>query len=319
MGPVSNPKTSFPTPLGSAARPRALAAGARVALVAPAGPLDAQRIDASVGRCRSLGLDPVVFPSASARHRFLAGPDDARLKDLQDAFDDRAVDAVWALRGGYGTLRVFDRLDLSRQRKDPIPFIGFSDNTTLHVLHVELGVVSFHGPHAGAHFPPETEAAFRRVLFASEPAGVLPTRAGDPAPRTLMGGRVEAPLIGGNLAILAAMCGTPHALRADGCILFLEDVGEAAYRVDRMLLQLERSGVFEGALGLALGRFTDAPDEDKYPVADALIEVAERLRVPTVLDLPFGHVEHNWTLPVGGRGLLDGDAATLTLTEAAVR
>ena len=126
------------TALG-AARPRALSPGARVALVAPAGPLEGARIDASVARCLSLGLDPVVFPSASSRHRFLAGRDGDRLADLQAAFDDPRIDAVWALRGGYGTLRIFDRLDLSRQRRDPIPFIGFSDNTTLHALHVERG------------------------------------------------------------------------------------------------------------------------------------------------------------------------------------
>jgi muramoyltetrapeptide carboxypeptidase len=311
------PSPSVRTPDG-AVRPRALGPGARVALVAPAGPLDAARIDASVARCRSLGLDPVVFPSASARHRFLAGRDADRLSDLQAAFDDPRVDAVWALRGGYGTLRIFDRLDLSRQLRDPIPYIGFSDNTTLHALHAALGVVSFHGPHPGADFPSETEAAFRRVLFSAEPAGALPTRPADPVPATLLGGSAEAPLVGGNLAIVAALCGTPQALSARGRILFLEDVGEAAYRVDRMLLQLQRSGVVDGVAGFAFGRFTEAPDEDMHPVAEALAEFAERIGVPAVRDLPFGHVEHNWTLPVGARARLDADAGTLSLTEPAV-
>jgi muramoyltetrapeptide carboxypeptidase len=263
-------------------------------------------------------VEPVVFPSASARHRFLAGSDTARLADLQEAFDDPRIDAVWALRGGYGTLRIFYRLDLSRQLRAPIPFIGFSDNTTLHALHAALGVISFHGPHPGADFPPETETAFRRVLFEAEPAGALPMRSADPIPRGLVPGRVEAPLVGGNLAIVAALCGTPQAMRTKGRILFLEDVGEAAYRVDRMLLQLERSGGLDGVAGLAFGRFTEAPDEDEHPVADALAELAERLSVPAVMDLPFGHVEHNWTLPVGARALLDAEGATLAITEAAV-
>ncbi len=298
--------------------PRALRTGARVALVAPAGPLGAGRIERSRARCEELGLEPVVFPAAAARHRFLAGTDAERLADLQAAFDDRSIDAVWALRGGYGTVRILDRLDLARQRDAPIPFIGFSDNTTLHARHVELGVVSFHGPHPGADFPPETAEAFRRVLFHPTAAGGLPVRASDPAPRTLVGGRAEGPLIGGNLAVLASLCGTAHVPWAEGRILFLEDVAEPAYRLDRMLLQLERSGMLCGVAGVAFGRFTEGPAEDPHPVADVLRETAERLRVPAVADLPFGHVEHNWTLPVGVCATLDGNAATLTITEPAV-
>jgi muramoyltetrapeptide carboxypeptidase len=290
-----------------------------VALIAPAGPVAPERIEASAERCRALSLEPVVFPGAGARHRYLAGADALRLADLQAAFDDPSMDAVWALRGGYGTLRILDALDLGRQRADPIPFIGFSDNTSLHVRHAAMGVISFHGPHPGADFPPETEEAFRRVLMTPEAPGALPLRSGDPPPQPLRAGRVEAPLVGGNLAILASMCGTPHALDARGCILFLEDVGEPAYRVDRMLVQLHGAGVTEGVVGLALGRFTETPDADVHPVAEVHAELAERLGVPAVADLPFGHLEHNWTLPVGGVALLDGDAATLSLTEPAVR
>jgi muramoyltetrapeptide carboxypeptidase len=300
-------------------RPRALRDGSRVALVAPAGPVASERLELSVDRCRSLGLEPVVFPSVGAREGYLAGTDAVRLADLQAALDDRSIDGVWALRGGYGTLRILDALDLGRQLADPVPFIGFSDNTSIHVRHAALGVVSFHGPHPGAEFPPETEEAFRRVLFSPEAPGRLIARPGDPPPRTLVRGRVEAPLVGGNLAILASMCGTRHVLDARGRILFLEDVGEPAYRVDRMLLQLRRSGLLEGVVGLALGRFTDAPDGDDPPVDAVLAELAEGLGVPAVADLPFGHSEHNCTLPVGGAALLDADAAALVLTEGGVR
>jgi muramoyltetrapeptide carboxypeptidase len=298
-------------------KPRALTTGSRVALVAPAGPIAPERIEASIGRCLSLGLDPVVYPSASARHRFLAGTDAERLGDLQSAFDDLSIDAVWALRGGYGTVRLIDRLDLERQRQDPIPFIGFSDNSTLHVRHAEIGTISFHAPHPGADFPPETEASFRRTLFSAEPAGRLPRREGESESRTLVGGRVEARLVGGNLCTVASLCGTQWGLAAKGCILFLEDIGEPAYKVDRMLVQLERAGVTDGVVGLAFGRFTAAPD-DAHPIVDVLADFAQRLSVPAVVDLPFGHVEHNCTLPVGAEALLDADAAQLEITEAAV-
>ena len=301
----------------SATRPRALASGARVALVAPAGPVDAARISASQARCRVLGLEPVVFPSASRRERYLAGTDAERLADLQAAFDDPEIDAIWALRGGYGTLRILDALSLERQRRDPIPFMGFSDNTSLHVRHAALGVVSFHAPHPAGELSPEAGEWFRRVLFRAEPAGTLPCPAEGPEPRCLASGVAEGPLVGGNLAILAAMCGARHAPKGRGAIFFLEDVGEPAYKVDRMLLQLERSGVLEGVAGLAFGRFTET--EESADVAAVLAEAAERLGLPAVVDLPFGHLPANLVLPVGVRARLDADARELTLTEPAVR
>ena len=301
----------------SVTRPRALAPGARVALVAPAGPVDAERIEASEQRCRALELEPVVFPSASRRARYLAGTDAERLTDLQAAFDDPDVGAVWALRGGYGTLRILERLSLERQRRDPIPFIGFSDNTSLHARHAELGVVSFHGPHPAGTLAPEAGEWFRRVLFRAQAAGGLPRTGDGPEPNCLAPGAAEGPLVGGNLAILAAMCGAPHAPGARGAILFLEDVGEPAYKVDRMLLQLERSGALDGVLGLAFGRFTDGDDAED--IACVLRELAEKLGVPAVADLPFGHVADNMVLPVGVRARLDAAAVELTLLEPAVR
>jgi muramoyltetrapeptide carboxypeptidase len=287
-------------------------------LVAPAGPLDPARIETSAERCRVMGFEPVPGPGVDARDRFFAGDDAHRLAGLQAAFDDPAIDAVWALRGGYGTLRLLDALSLARQWRDPIPFIGFSDNTSIHVRHEALGVVSFHGPHPGAEWPAETEAAFLRAVSVPAALGALPTRPSDPSPRTLVPGTAEAPLAGGNLAILAAMCGTRHALRAHGRILVLEDVGEPAYRVDRMLWQLRTSGVTDGIVGLACGRFTGASG-DVHSILDVLAEHARSLGVPAVVDLPFGHVEHNVTLPLGCEARLDADAATLAVTQAAVR
>ena len=314
---IDNPTMNRPT---SAMRPRALGQGTRVALVAPAGPVSTERITASEARCRALGLEPVVFPHARARAGYLAGSDTERLGDLQAAFDDPTIGAVWALRGGYGTLRIVDALSLDRQREDPIPFIGFSDNTVLHALHDVLGVVSFHGPHPTPEPPREAEAWLRSVLFRAEAPGPLPRCAGDAAPRTLVPGVVEAPLVGGNLTILASMCGAAHELRAKGAILVLEDVGEPAYRVDRLLTQISRSGMLEGAVGLALGRFTGVPDdEDVPPVAEVLAEVAARIDVPTVADLPVGHVAGNMVLPLGVPARLDAGAASLTLLEPAVR
>ena len=303
---------STPPPL----RPRALRPGARVALVAPAGPLRPGRIERAADRCRALELEPVVYPAAARRSGYLAGRDEERLADLQAAFDDPATDAVWALRGGYGTLRILDGLDLARQRRAPIPFIGFSDNTNLHARHARAGVVSFHGPHPGADLPAETRRSLHAALFSGDALGPLASRPGDPVPRPLAGGRAEGRLIGGNLAILASLCGSPDSVSARRRILFLEDVGEPAYRVDRMLHQLLRAGVMDGVAGLAFGRFTGVR-EGLGEIDAVLAEFAVRLGVPAVADLPFGHAEHNCTIPVLASARLDADAATLTVTESA--
>ncbi len=307
-------RDSAPSPL----RPRALRPGARVALVAPAGPLQPSVLDKAIDRCRTLGLEPVVYPAATRQRGYLAGSDEERLADLQAAFEDPATDGVWALRGGYGTLRILDGLDLARQRHDPIPFMGFSDNTNLHALHARAEVVSFHGPHPGADFPRETQASFRAALFSGRPPGPLLSRPADPAPHALVGGVAEGRLIGGNLAILASLCGSRDSISARRRILFMEDVGEPAYRVDRMLHQLLRAGAVDGAAGLAFGRFTGVR-EGLSDILAVVSEFAVRLGVPAVADLPFGHTEHNCTIPVLAKARLDADAATLTVTEPATR
>ena len=288
-----------------------------MALVAPAGPVDADRVRRSEERCRAFGLEPIVFPSAEARAGYLAGTDAERLADLQEAFNRPSIDAVWALRGGYGTLRILDRLDLDRQKRDPIPFIGFSDNTTILVRHAAINVVSFHGPHPAGPWSSESEFLFRNLLFSSEPVGKLPTGARDASPCTLVPGVAEGPLFGGNLAVLASLCGSRETPAAKGRVLFLEDVGEPAYKVDRMLVQLRRAGTFEGVVGLALGRFTQAPDGDEA-VGRVIEEFARGIGVPAVKDLPVGHVDDNWTLPIGTTARLDATAATLSVTQAAV-
>jgi muramoyltetrapeptide carboxypeptidase len=300
-------------------RPPRLRQGARVALVAPAGPVTDEKIELSLQRCLDLGLEPVLGRAVRNKLGYLAGTDDERAADLQAALDDPAIDAVWALRGGYGAMRLLPLLDWSRVREHPKPYIGFSDNTTLHLALFNAGVVSFHGPHPGGDFPDETRDAFQRVLFSDDVASPLPVRSQDPAPQTLRPGVVEGVLVGGNLSLLAAAAGTNVCLQARGGIVFIEDVAEASYRIDRALTQLDASGAFVGVAGFAFGRFTEVPEcTNDRAVADVLCEIADRLRVPAIMDLPIGHIEHNWTIPMGVRAELDADAATLRFLETAV-
>ena len=289
-------------------------------LVSPAGPSPNSKIEAAVARCEAFGLEPVLGDSAALRDGYLAGSDDERAADFQRAIDDRSIDAIWAIRGGYGTMRILPRLRLEMLRRNPKAFLGFSDNTAIHLVFYSRGLTSFHAPHAGGAFPRFTEDAFRRVLFHQEPAGELPLPENAPAPVTLFGGRAEGALIGGNLALLAACCGTTFAPETAGRILFLEDVGEAVYRIDRLLMQLKLTGAINGVAGIAIGHFTEIPKmRGDLPLERVIREWAAPLKVPVVMGLPIGHVDEQWTLPVGARARLDADRGTLEIIERAVR
>jgi muramoyltetrapeptide carboxypeptidase len=305
--------------------PARLRPGDRVALIAPAGPVSDDLVRTALDRCERLGFEAVPGPSLRSRAGYLAGPDAARAADLQAGLDGDFA-AVWAVRGGYGTLRTLRHVNLDRIGPRPPAFIGFSDNTAIHMALLRLGVGSFHGPHAGyAHFPPETEAAFRAVLMEDGPPGRLHVPS-DYSPRTIVSGTAEGPLVGGNLAMLAAVCGTPYQPDTTGCLLFLEDVGESLYRVDRMLAQLRLAGLLDGVAGLAIGEFTEmvdpvlAADAGAEPSLESLVsEVLGPLGVPLVLGLPFGHGRQNWTLPLGRRARLDAAAGALEILEPATR
>ncbi len=300
-------------------KPPRLAPGKRVALIAPAGPVSEERIAGALERCAALKLEPVLGASARERSGYFAGPDALRAADLQAAIDDEAIDAIWALRGGYGGMRLLPLVDLAPLLARPRPLVGYSDNTALHLALGRAGLVAFHGPHPGEDVSPMTDECFRRVLFRAEAAGLLPFPPGVERAATLARGVAEGPLVGGNLSMVAATCGTPAAMTAAGRIVFLEDVGEAGYRIDRMLAQLRLAGALDGAVGLAFGQFTEVPPyTHDRPVDEVLRELAETLGIPAVVGLPIGHGRDNWTLPLGVRARLDADAGTLELLESAV-
>jgi muramoyltetrapeptide carboxypeptidase len=301
-------------------RPPALHPGARVALVAAAGPVPEGGVDRAVERVRALGWEPVPGRHCRGRAGFLAGSDAERLGDLNAALRDASVDAVWLLRGGYGTMRILDGVDWEALRAKAKALIGFSDNTALHLGALRAGVVSFHGPHP--HQPELTDFArdnLLKVVASPLAAGELP---GTPetAVETVRGGAAEGALVGGNLSLVAATLGTPYALPAEGAILFLEEVGEHAYRLDRLLSQLRLAGVLSRLAGIAVGQVTETPaGEDDLPTAEEVLrERLSGLGVPVAVGFPFGHVDDTWTLPLGVRARLDASAGTLALLEPAV-
>ncbi|MFD4415533.1 LD-carboxypeptidase [Streptomyces sp. NPDC058476] len=307
-----------PTPL---TRPARLAAGARVAVVAPSGPVPEERLQAGLDILRGWDLDPVVAPHVLDRHAgfdYLAGTDTDRAADFQAAWCDPDVAAVLCARGGYGAQRMVDLLDWDTLRAaGPKVFLGFSDITALHeAFATRMGLATLHGPMVAAvDFLKNARAQehLRATLFEPESVRTIASAGATP----LVPGRARGVTLGGCVSLLAADLGTPHArARARGGLLLIEDIGEEAYRLDRILTQLLRAGWLDGVAGIALGSWVDCgPYEGLRAVfADRL----GGLGVPVVEHFGFGHCEGALTIPFGLGAELDAEAGTLTLDEPAL-
>jgi muramoyltetrapeptide carboxypeptidase len=299
--------------------------------VAPSGPLlERDELRRAGELCRELGHEPVLGAYAGRRYGYLAGTDADRLADLNAALRDPAIDAVWCIRGGYGLTRILDQVDLAAIERRPKAVLGFSDVTALLLaIAARCRVVSFHAPTARQPMTAFSRRHFTDVLCVAEPRGPLARLEPPPdvlvprSPRivTVHQGRAEGPLIGGNLSLLQCLVGTPWLPDLDGALLFLEDVGEDLYRVDRMLSHLRLAGVLSRIAGLIVGQFTDM----KKGTADGALgfdEVLEYyvapLGIPAACGFPIGHVDDQWTLPIGVRARLDADAGEVAILEAAV-
>lgn len=302
--------------------PRALRAGDRVALVAPAGPVHSHRVEQGVGVLRSLGLEPVEMAHTRCEEGFLAGPDADRLADLTQAWADPELAGVFCLRGGYGSQRLIDALDWESVAGHPKVFVGYSDITALHLaIAARTGQVSFHGPNVEwdpARLGERSAQALRRAVMDPRPLGDLPVRG-----ECVVPGRAAGRLIGGNLSLMTATLGTPDAAVFDGALLLLEDVGERPYAVDRALTHLARAGALGRAAGLVLGEFTrcveDRPGRMSPTVDEVLRDHAVRSGLPTLAGLPLGHGRDQLTVPHGADAVLDAGAGTLSFPAPALR
>ena len=291
-------------------RPPLLTPGDLVAAVAPAGPPSHDGVTGGVALLESWGLRVRLMPAALAGHPsgFLAADDDRRLADLEAAFGDDEVAAVFCLRGGYGSQRLLDRLDVAPLVERPKAFVGFSDLTALHVaLGQRAGLMTFHGPNLAGdprRIGQAGAASLHRAVSGGEPEVIT----GEP----LRPGRVRAPVVGGNLTLLSTLCGTPDELDAAGAILLLEDVGEAPYRLDRALTHLRRAGMLDGVAGLAFGTFVDCGGRPGEAVPlDVAAAHARQLDVPAVANLPLGHGPEQRTVLLGAPTELDATAGSL--------
>lgn len=286
--------------------PRWLRPNGVLAVVAPSGPFDVPAFERGLERLRAryrVRCDPSIL----ARHGYLAGDDARRLREMTDAIEDETVDAIVCARGGYGATRLLEHLDPAKVRASRKLLVGFSDVTALHALWARAGVGSLHAPMVAA-LGRTSDALVDRYVRALE---------GAPMPRieglaSIEAGVAEGPLVGGNLAVLAALVGTPYAPPVDGCVLFLEDVGERPYRVDRMLTTLRQAGWLDRVAGVALGAFTEGPPgPDGVDLDTVLRERLGGLGIPVVSGIPAGHVDDNLELRFGVRVRIDASAGCL--------
>lgn len=303
-------------------RPPALRPGDKVALVAPGGFIDKpQDVQAAIEGVRSLGLEPFLAPHANDRFGYLAGTDEDRASDINQMVNDRSVKALIALRGGYGCSRLLPLLDYRAFRANPKVLLGYSDVTALLVaVQKKSHVVTFHGPVGESTFNEFTVSWLKRAVCRAEPLGALPAGKGE----TLVPGSGEGRLVGGNLTLIASVLGSPFEADLDGAIMFLEDVNEDPYRVDRLLTSLVLRGFTKRLKGIVFGSLRppkpdpEVPPGSGFTMDEVVRERCQAIGVPAFSGLSFGHTLDKLTLPLGVKARLDADTKTLTVLEPAV-
>lgn len=341
-------------------KPPRLRPGDTVGVIQPAGWIsDHAEIDRAIERVRGMGLVPLTGQHLRDRHGYLAGTDEARAADVNAMFANRTVKAVFAARGGWGCARLLPYLDWSVIAANPKLLVGFSDITALHLaIAARGGFPTIHGPNVGSNWGPRSTDTFRRLAFdaamplledvplpapppvvVTPPVMVTPPTGTPPMPgapvtvpmppsppprrfETLRPGRATGRLLGGNLTVLSTLMGTPYLPSFDGAILFIEDVDEAEYRVDRMLTQLALSGLLRGLAGVVFGQCsrcaTGGAASGGFTLMDVLARHLRPLGIPAFTGAWFGHISDQHSIPVGVRAEIDATLGTIRILEPAV-
>lgn len=285
----------------------------RVALVSPSGPVrTADDISLAETNASELGWIPVATENAVKKIAYFAGSDIERAGDFNAALRDDSIDALWCIRGGYGAMRLLRDVDYDAFSRKPKALIGYSDITALHAaIAARCEVVSFHGPTArGKHSAFSLDSFTRAIIEQKDSCGSWADA------RTVRPGSVTGRIAGGNLSLVASLIGTPFQIDLTDAILVIEDINEAVYRVDRMMQQLLMSGSLDNCAAIAAGDFT-LPSEDNdavdRSVDEVFFEIADRLGISCISGLPFGHIDDQWTIPLGAQASLDAVKKTLNV------
>lgn len=299
-------------------------------MIAPASSPGQEGIDEAIQSISALGYEVVESPNLRKENGFLAGTDEERLSDFHAAWMDKSIQGIWCVRGGYGTTRLLPEIQWDVIRQNPKVFIGYSDITALHnAIFLKTGLVTFHGPVGTSEYTEYTKQHLRVLSDLATPEALIRDAPDNVAQgiensefqfHMLRKGEAIGMLAGGNLTLLASMCGTGFLPSFEGKIIFLEDIGENPYRIDRMLVQLLQSTDLHKAAAIVHGIYKGCAQDD--PDKQTLLEVMEQtlgdLNIPQAYGLSFGHIDDQFTLPIGVYARVDTESGFLQLLERAV-
>ncbi len=308
-------------------KPKKLVKGDLIGIISPASfPSDMSRIEKGVNYLERMGYRVVVGKNVGKERGYLAGDDTQRLEDLHTMFENKDVKAIINVRGGYGTGRLLDMIDYNLIKKNPKIFVGYSDITALQMAFLQkAGLVTFAGPMLAVDFWKEeveqfTEEFFWEMVTNPKKIGKI-HNPNDEKFYTLTKGRGEGIMIGGNMALVVSLLGTPYMPKFKDKILILEDIAEPPYRIDRMLYQMKYNGVFEQIQGLILGRFVDcydSPDAKTLTLNEVLDDYLSDLKIPIIYNVKHGHISENLTIPFGLNTKMNAGREFIEITESAV-
>lgn len=312
-------------------KPHRLNRGDTVALVAPGSYVSKEEVDESVENLTALGFNVVYSERILLQNGYFSGKDEERSEDLMEKFSDNNVKAIVCARGGYGCSRILPLLDYDVIRKNPKVLIGYSDVTALlYGIYQHSGLITFHGPVGISSYNDFTMNYFNKTLMKPERTLTLinanPTKDENIyGVTTISGGAAKGRLVGGNLSIMVSLIGTKFDVDYSNKLIFIEEIGEEPYRIDRMLTQMIQSGKFENAGGIILGIFDRCEAKEKDPsfsrsfsLMDVLKDRLSKLKIPVVYGMSFGHVKDKFTIPFGLLAEFDADKQQITFLEKAV-
>lgn len=303
-------------------KPKRLQKGDTIGLITPGSYISDEGLEKAVTNIEGLGFTVKLSKNIRAKHGFNAGTDQQRLDDLHQMFADNQIKGVWCARGGYGCGRLLPYIDYRLIKQNPKVLIGYSDITALlQAIYCKTGMIGFHGPVGASDFTDYTVTNFRNVLMESKTNYIIKTEPSSINTVVFQHGQAEGQLVGGNLSLLASLVGTDFQLDLKGKLLFIEEIGEKPYRIDRMLTQLKQATNIQKVAGIALGTFEDCEPEEgdnSLSLLDTLKSQFSDFKVPIIYGLSFGHIANQCTLPVGLNARLITKNQTITLLETAV-
>lgn len=309
--------------------PRKLKKGDTIGLVTPAAPIDEEQLNETIGKLEKIGFKTYHTPTILKGYGYFAGTDQERADDLMHMFKNKKVDGIMCVRGGYGTSRIVDLLDFEAIKNNPKVFIGYSDITFLHVsIFQKTGLVTYHGPVGVSEFNDFTLHSLNRVVM--EPAKVYEypyqrEKETKDNPEfdlyTITSGEAEGYLTGGNLSLLVSMLGTEYEPDFEDKIVFIEEVDEKTYRIDKMLVQLIMGSNFKKAKAIVFGvcKNCDENEDPSLTLKQAITGLIEPLNIPSSYGLSFGHINTKFTIPMGIKAAFNADTNTFKLLEKTVK